>query len=211
MIMSLNISSSTTTSAVYTARKTTSEAEVKLGQAKADVAEDNVSIGGSPAEALTYSKPRALPENLSAMLAESDKKVEELMSLLRPLLEQQGLTMAKVVSGEQKLTVDQATIDKAKEAISEDGEMGVRKVSERILSFAKFAIGDDPDQLSKIRDAVELGFSQAKEALGGTLPEISQKTHDTIMAEFDRWEKEGIPAGDTVSLKKPETTTQKAG
>jgi hypothetical protein len=118
--------------------------------------------------------------------------------------------MSKVVSGEQKLTADKGTIDAAKAAISEDGEMGVRKVSERILSFAKFAMGDDPAQMKKIRDAVELGFSQAKEALGGVLPEISQKTYSTIMAEFDRWEKEGIPAGATVSLKKPEPSPEKA-
>ena len=136
------------------------------------------------------------------MLEESDQKVADFLDFLRPLLEQQGLTMAKVVSGEQKLTVDQGTIDAAKAAISDDGEMGVRKVSERILSFAKFAMGDDPAKLQKIREAVELGFSQAKEALGGTLPDISQKTYDTIMAEFDRWEKEGIPQGDTVSLAK---------
>jgi hypothetical protein len=35
------------------------------------------------------------------------------------------------------------------------------------------------------------------------LPEISQKTRATIQAEFDRWKKEGIPAGDTVSLAAP--------
>lgn len=167
-----------------------------------DVEQEKVSISGQKTEALTYSKPRAIPESLAAMLEESDQKVAEFLDFLRPLLEQQGLTMAKVVSGEQKLTVDQGTIDAAKAAIGEDGEMGVRKVSERILSFAKFAMGDDPAKLQKIREAVELGFSQAKEALGGTLPDISQKTYDTIMAEFDRWEKEGIPQGDTVSLAK---------
>lgn len=209
--MSLSISStiSTTTPSVNSVKKTASDASaVKPDNA---TSQDKVTISEQETEALTYSKPRALPENLSAMLAESDRKVEELMSMLRPLLEQQGLTMAKVVRGEQKLTVDQGTIDAAKEAISEDGEMGVRKVSERILSFAKFAMGNDPAQLGKIRDAVELGFSQAKEILGGTLPEISQKTYDTIMAEFDRWETEGIPTGDTVSLKKPEAASPKAG
>ncbi|MGL6040410.1 MAG: hypothetical protein ACRC01_04320 [Deefgea sp.] len=170
---------------------------------------DTVKLNGQAPESLTYSKPRAMPAELSTMLEESDRQVEAMMSLIRPLLEQQGLTMSKVVSGEQKLTVDQGTIDAANAAISEDGEMGVRKVSERILSFAKFAMGDDPAQMKKIRDAVELGFSQAKEALGGTLPEISQKTYSTIMAEFDRWEKEGIPTGATVSLKQAEPNTKK--
>lgn len=205
MSLNVNTNSSTSNTALTNTRKTTTSAELKLSEAKPSVSNDQpdkVTLSGTSSEALTYSKPRALPENLSAMLEDSDRQVEAVMSLIRPLLEQQGLSMAKVVRGEQHLTADQGTIDAAKAAISEDGEMGVRKVSERILSFAKFAIGDDPAKLSKIRDAVELGFAQAKEALGGKLPEISQQTHDTIMAEFDRWEKEGIPTGDTVSLKK---------
>lgn len=177
---------------------------VRLGQGGKNeaVEQEKVSLGNQPAEALTYSKPRAVPDSLAAMLQESNQKVEDFLNMLRPLLEQQGLTAAKVIKGEQQLTVDQGTIDAAKAAIDEDGEMGVRKVSERILSFAKFAMGDDPAQLQKIRDAVELGFAQAKEMLGGVLPEISQKTYDTIMAEFDRWAKEGIPEGETVSLAK---------
>lgn len=36
--------------------------------------------------------------------------------------------------------------------------------------------------------------------LGGTLPDISQKTHAAIMEEFDRWENAGLPSGDAVSL-----------
>lgn len=168
-----------------------------------DAGQEKVSILGQQNESLTYTKPRAIPDNLAAMLDESNQKVQDLLNLIRPLLEQQGLTMAKVVSGEQQLSVDQNTIDAAKAAISEDGELGVRKVSERILSFAKFAMGDDPAQMQKIRDAIELGFSQAKDMLGGTLPDISQKTYATIMAELDNWEKNGIPSGDTVSLAQP--------
>lgn len=182
----------------------------KSDRGEAEAKQEKVSISGQKPEELTYSKPRAMPESLATMLEDSDRKVQEMLDLIRPLIEQQGLTMAKVASGEQKLTVDQKTIDDAKAAISEDGEWGVRKVAERILSFAKFAMNDDPAQMQKIRDAVELGFSQAKEALGGSLPEISQQTYDTIMAEFDRWEKEGIPQGETVSLAKGGDTDSKA-
>lgn len=205
--MSINISSSS--GAPVSVQPLQRSAVEKTAKPEQEAAQEKVSIGAEKAEDLTYSKPRAIPDDLAAMLEESDQIVAAFMEFLRPLLEQQGLTMAKVVSGEQKLTVDQKTIDEAKAAISEDGEFGVRKVSERILSFAKFAIGDDPSKMQKIRDAVELGFSQAKETLGGALPEISQKTYDTIMAEFDRWEKEGIPAGDTVSLAKPEAAGEK--
>lgn len=199
--MSMNISNAS--QSVPVAAQTSARSQAAKNDSRPTVAEqEKVSINSQKAETLTYGKPRALPENLAAMLEESDQKVQEMLDLLRPLIEQQGLTMSKVASGEQKLTVDQKTINSAKDAISEDGELGVRKVAERILSFAKYAIGDDPSKMQKIRDAVELGFSQAKEALGGTLPEISQQTYETIMAEFDRWEKEGIPQGETVSLAK---------
>ncbi|QZA78041.1 hypothetical protein K4H28_00945 [Deefgea tanakiae] len=206
--MSLQVSS--TNSSSLAANVSTRKVATEPAKISETPPTDKVKLSGEATESLTYSKPRMMPAELSSMLADSERQVEAMMNLIRPLLEQQGLTMSKVVSGEQKLTADQGTIDAAKAAISEDGEMGVRKVSERILSFAKFAMGDDPAQMKKIRDAVELGFSQAKEALGGVLPEISQKTYSTIMAEFDRWEKEGIPAGATVSLKKPEPSPEKA-
>ncbi|WP_410497632.1 hypothetical protein [Chitinibacter sp. S2-10] len=174
-------------------------------------AQEKVTLKGEQAESLTYDKPtRVIPPDLQAMLAESQKNAESMINLVRNLVEEQGLDFTMVVRGEQKLTTDQASIDAAKAAISEDGEWGVRKVAERILSFAKFAIGDDPNNLAKIREAVQVGFDEAREILGGELPEISQQTYDTIMAEFDRWEKEGIPAGDTVSLKKSEAAASAA-
>ncbi|QLG88522.1 hypothetical protein HQ393_09825 [Chitinibacter bivalviorum] len=194
-ISSLGVSVSSSSSLSYRAKTADSAATPQ------SVEQEKVSLGNSSDSPLTYAKPnRIMPADLQTMLDDSQRKVDDMMNLIRPLLEQQGLNIAKVASGEQKLTVDQPTIDAAKQAISEDGEWGVKKVSERILSFAKFAMGNDPAQLDKIRDAVKLGFDQAKEVLGGTLPEISQKTYDTIMGEFARWEKEGIPSGDTVSL-----------
>lgn len=183
---------------------------VKNDAVQQEAGQEKVSISGQKPEVLTYGKPRAIPEDLVVMLEESNRQAQEMMDLIRQLIGEQGLNWSRVASGEQQLEVDQETIAAAQEAIGEDGEWGVKKVAERILSFAKFAIGDDPAQLQKIRDAVELGFAQAKEALGGVLPEISQKTYDTIMAEFDRWEKEGMPQGDTVSLANPESVDKQA-
>jgi hypothetical protein len=141
------------------------------------------------------------PADLSSILKESNRKVQEIIDLIMPLLEKQGLNLAKVVSGEQKLIADPAAIEKAKAAIADNGEFGVRQVAERILNFAKGAIGNDPGKLATIRAAVEDGFNQAAEILGGTLPEISQKTHDAIMTTFDRWESEGMSPDTTSSLK----------
>ena len=134
------------------------------------------------------------------MLEESNRKVKEIINLILPLVEQQGLNLAKVVSGEQKLTADAATIEEAQAAIADDGEFGIKAVAERILNFAKSVIGDDPSKLDAIRAAVEKGFKEATEMLGGALPEISQKTHKAIMAEFDRWQSDGIPETVDISV-----------
>jgi hypothetical protein len=180
-------------------------------------AEDKVTLGGRPAQPLTYAAPSrthaaksddadvkadgaVAQSDLASMLEESDRKAQAVIDLIRPLVEQQGLNMAKVASGDQKLSVDPKTIEAAQAAVAEDGEFGVQKTAERILSFAKAAIGADPSKLDSIRAAVEKGFQDAQDILGGSLPEISQKTRSTIQAEFDRWKKEGMPSGDTVSL-----------
>lgn len=167
------------------------------------------------ADAVTYTDPRtnaAQPKpDLQSLLEESNRKAQQIIDLIIPLVKQQGLNLAKVVSGEQRLSIDAATIAKAKAAIADDGEFGVKQVAERILSFAKAAIGNDPAKLEAVRAAVEKGFQQATELLGGTLPDISQKTHTAIMSEFDRWAKDGIPSGDvSLSSKNEESTDVKA-
>ncbi|HEY6774227.1 MAG TPA: hypothetical protein VI140_09645 [Oxalicibacterium sp.] len=169
----------------------------------APVATDKVTLQGQSPDPVTYANPRsgtAQAPDLASMLEESSRKAQAIIDLIVPLVKQQGLSMAKVVSGEQQLTVDAATIAKAKAAIAEDGEFGVKQVAERILSFARMAVGGDPSRLDAIRAAVEKGFKEAADMLGGTLPEISQKTHEVIVAEFDRWQSDGIPEGDTISL-----------
>jgi anti-sigma28 factor (negative regulator of flagellin synthesis) len=168
--------------------------------------QDKVTLGEQQAQPLTYADPRSDrigQSDLAKMLEESDRKAQAIIDLIRPLVEQQGLNLAKVASGEQQLSADPATIEAAKAAIADGGEFSVEKTAERILSFAKSVIGADPSRFDAIRAAVEKGFQQAQDLLGGSLPEISQKTRATIEAEFDRWKKEGIPAGDTVSLAAP--------
>lgn len=175
---------------------------------------DKVTLGTQATDTSTYTDPRAnaaqTRPDVATMLEESNRKVQEIINLILPLMRQQGLEIGKVVSGEQQLTTDAATIEKAKAAIAEDGEFGVRQVAERILNFAKSAIGDDPSKLAAIRAGVEKGFKEATDMLGGTLPEISQKTYAAIMGEFDRWQNEGIPSGAVSLAPKEEAATAKA-
>lgn len=175
---------------------------------------DKVTLGAQATDMPTYTDPRnnivQTGPDVAEMLEESNRKVQEIINLILPLMRQQSLEIGKVVSGEQQLTTDAATIEKAKAAIAEDGEFSVRQVAERILDFAKSTIGDDPSKLAAIRAGVEKGFKEATEMLGGTLPGISQKTYAAIMGEFDRWESEGIPSGAVSLAPKEEAATAKA-
>jgi hypothetical protein len=171
--------------------------------------QEKVTLGAGSTVDPTYADPRARLEterpDLASLLADSKQTVEEFMAFLRPLLEQQGLAIDRVVSGEQKLTTDPATIEKAKADIAPDGEFGVQKTAERILNFAKFGIGDDPAKIETFRAAIQKGFDEAQAILGGKLPEISQQTHKAIMEELDRWAANGIPSGDVSLAPKAET------
>lgn len=209
VISNIGVNVSSSSSVSY---RSSTATPTRNNQDEPTVSQEKVDLGNQATEALTYTNPknpRIVPPDLETLLAESQKKAEGLINLVRNLVQEQGLDFKLVASGQQKLTADPATIDAAKAAISEDGEFGVKKDAERILSFAKFAIGNDPAQLDKIRNAVQQGFDSAKEALGGTLPEISQQTYDAIMGEFDRWQQDGIPTGDTVTLSSPKTETSK--
>jgi|GEM_PF-1329267 len=162
-------------------------------------AQDKVTLSGqhpSQQEPLTYGAPtgKITQADLAKMIEDSDRKTQAVMDLIRPLVEQQGLNLSRIAAGEQKLSVDPATIEAAKAAIADGGEFSVEKTSERILAFARVMIGADPSRAESIRAAVEKGFEQAQDVLGGTLPEISQKTRDAVRAGFDQWEKDGLPA-----------------
>jgi hypothetical protein len=175
----------------------------------ASPAQDKVTLSDQQAQPLTYADPRSTratqpSSDLAAMLEESDRKAQAIIDLIRPLVEQQGLNLSKVVSGEQRLTADPKAIDAARAAIADGGEFSVQKTAERILSFAKAVIGADPSKLDAVRAAVEKGFQQAADYLGGSLPEISQKTLETIQEQFNRWKNDGIPDGETVTLATPE-------
>ncbi|MCH8620296.1 hypothetical protein [Undibacterium sp. TS12] len=186
--------------------------EDELSQAQASTPDSTtVSLDSGKNDTVVYADPRlnktAAPD-LQALLEESDRKAQEIINLIKPLVEQQGLDIAKVASGQQKISASPEAIKAAQAAIAEGGEFSVQKTAERILSFAKAAIGDDPSKLDKITAAVEQGFKEAADVLGGSLPDISKQTLDAIHTELSRWKSEGIPAGDTVSLAK--TSTQKA-
>jgi hypothetical protein len=168
-----------------------------------------VTLGQNNADnsALTYGKPTASKQHAggcSALLAKSNQQVSDFLKLLGNLVQQQGLQWNKVVSGEQKLTVDPQTKAEATQAVSEDGEMGIKNTARRILDFARLGIGNDPSKLDTIRAAVQQGFDEAKKVFGGSLPEISNQTRDAIMATLDDWQKNGLPSNNDYTLIRPD-------
>lgn len=198
--MSLSISGVSPQSAAPPAVKVKPAAAGARQEEQTPAGQDKVTLSGqqpSQQQPLTYGGPvnnKVSQSDLATMIEESDRKAQAIIDLIRPLVEQQGLNLAKVAAGEQQLSADPASIEAAKAAIAEGGEFSVEKTSERILGFARAMIGADPSKMESIRAAVEKGFQQAQDMLGGTLPDISQKTRDAVQAGFDRWEKDGLPA-----------------
>jgi len=134
-------------------------------------------------------------------MAETERQKDALIEMLRKVYLNQGRNalaagislingklpdqnLAGFIAG---LKPDQETINKAKEAVSEDGYYGVKRTSERILSFAKAIAGNDPAKIEEMRKAVEMGFNAAKEAWGKELPDICRETYDVVMKGFDSW------------------------
>lgn len=144
------------------------------------------------------------------MLDENTQKVEQFKTLIQSIVSKQGNksyaagmnTSSNLKNFFSNLQVDANTIAQAKADVADDGYWGVDKTSERILDFAKAIAGNDPDNIQKMRDAVEKGFGQAAKMWGDELPEISQKTYDKVMSGFDEWEKsvsQTVSATDTDS------------
>ena len=116
-----------------------------------------------------------------AVQREPYAEFSDLRELVARLLLHQGKTSEDAVD---KKGITQA---EAQQLISEDGYWGIEKTSDRIVQFAIAAAGNDPGRLDAIKAGIEKGFSMAADAFGGTLPEISFKTHDAIMEKLDAW------------------------
>ena len=97
-----------------------------------------------------------------------------------------------------KLNITPADSAKAAQAISEDGEWGVKAVATRIMDMAVALSGGNTEKLSVLRDAVEKGFAAAEKQWGGKLPSITQQTHKEIDNRFNYWEKYGTLDGYTM-------------
>jgi hypothetical protein len=126
---------------------------------------------------------------MNQLLEETEKSTENLRNLVNELFQKQGLEFEKLLEKNEKIEIPEELRLEAERLVSEDGEFGIEKVSDRIIEFAKAVSGGDPSKIDELKEAVEKGFEEAEKILG-ELPEISSKTYDRIMEKFDDWESE---------------------
>ncbi len=129
-------------------------------------------------------------DEINRLWEQSQKSYESLRKIVENLISKQGKKLEDLLAGKDVLLIDNETRAAATEAISENGEWGVKAVSERIVAFAKAASGNDNAKVGKLRNAIEKGFREAEKAFGGKLPDISRDTYKEVMRQLDEWEKE---------------------
>ena len=109
-----------------------------------------------------------------------DTASDNLRYLVEELIQNQGKLR-------NRAALDIHTVNEAKELISEDGPFGVQAVSDRIVDFAIAISGGDTAKLEELKAAIDKGFEKAREAFGGTLPDICNRTYDEVMRKLDEW------------------------
>lgn len=149
-------------------------------------------LGNSEVKSATYSKPVQARDSkeIARLWKETEKSVESLRAIVVRLVVSQGKKLENVLFGKDKLFVDAEARAEAERLLAEDGELGIKAVSDRIVNFAKALSGGDKSKLAELRAGIEKGFRQAEEAFGGKLPEISRATYDEVMRKLDEWENE---------------------
>ncbi|HWQ79778.1 MAG TPA: hypothetical protein VN381_13215 [Anaerovoracaceae bacterium] len=178
--------------------RTSSENTGTANRTEPSAKADTVDIGSRKEASVTYSKtPKKQLDapTIEALQAEAEKTTENLRKLVEQLILKQNKNYkasindsAEDSAAEPALTAED--IEAAKLAISEDGEFGVKAVSDRLVDFAISISGGDKSKLSELVSAIDEGFDAAKKALGGYLPDICSQTYDETMKKLNDWANE---------------------
>ena len=132
---------------------------------------------------------------INRMKSEMENQMLLFQNMMKDVIVKQGYTVEEVLSALERgenpeITIDDETKQEAQQLISEDGYWGIKETSTRILDFAKEVAGGDVSKLAEIKKGIEKGFKDAEKVFGGSLPDISYKTYDTVMKGFKEWEEE---------------------
>lgn len=140
---------------------------------------------------LVYGKPsnKLSAGEIDRLIDESNKSYEQLKLLVQKLLGRQALT-SNDLKNQQFVKIDDETRLEAQAAIGEGGPLSAENVSNNIVDFAIALSGGDKAKLEGLKAAIEKGFKEAARILGGTLPDISNKTYDLVMDKLNKWAEE---------------------
>ena len=141
--------------------------------------EDKITLNKEQHKAVTY--------NISGKTEVTDSSFTVLRDLVVNLLKQQGIIDQIATGDMETINLEDISPEQAQELISENGYWGVDQTSDRIVNSAISFAGDDQEKLEEIKANISKGFELASNALGGNLPEISQKTYDAIIEKIDSW------------------------
>ena len=139
---------------------------------KPQATRDQLILNSTMAESVTYAKP----------VEQNTMNYETLRSLVSDILQEQGIT---VETANGTLNLEELSQDEATALLQPDGYFGVDQTSDRIVDFAMNMMANDPANYEKVRQGIEDGFSAAKEALGGYLPDISGQTYSAVMEKLE--------------------------
>lgn len=171
----------------------------KASQSDQGTKYDTIELGTKQEEPVTYSKvtnKKLDASEIASLKEQAEAATENLRRLVEELILKQDKnykTSNEGSSNEDNLTklgITASDVEAAKQAVSEDGDFGIKAVSDRLVNFAIAVSGGDKSKLAELVSAIDEGFAQAKKALGGELPDISQKTYDETMRKLNEWANE---------------------
>ncbi|SHO50760.1 hypothetical protein [Desulfopila aestuarii] len=114
-----------------------------------------------------------------------------LRGLVINMFKEQGLSLniptGNTEPGMEEINLEEITPQEAEQLIADDGYFGVEQTSDRIVDFAIGIAGGDPTRIDAIKAGIDKGFSEAKQAFGDWLPDISYNTYDKVMEKLDDW------------------------
>ncbi len=129
---------------------------------------------------------------IAQLKSDSDNRIAQLKSIVTQMMNGQGTAIGTaddiwkfLASG--NYTVSEAAKAQAQADIAEDGYWGVEQTSDRIVDFAKALSGNDSSKAEELLDAFKKGFEDATKTWGTTLPDISQRTYDSVVEKFQKW------------------------
>lgn len=144
-----------------------------------------------------YKKANA--SEIEAMQKQAELTAQNLKAMVNKLILKQSKNANLAgMHGKNVSQTDAASIEQASLAISEDGEYGVKAVSDRIVDFAVKISGGDTTKLDELKTAIKKGFDQAGIEFGRDLPSISNRTYDAVMKKLDDWA--GVDTAGTSSV-----------